>query len=101
MKVVVKYEKETACRLQLYGPLIAGQWRQLLAEFEALCQKGVFTVIVDLKDVPLVDGLGLTALIAGYRLFGSDCTRFRLEGLGHQPQLLLQVAGVDWLTGAA
>ena len=101
MKAVVKYERENACRLQLQGPLTAGEWRQALAEFEALSRKGIHTVIVDLQEVPLIDGLGLTALIAGYRLFGSDSTRFRLEGLGHQPQLLLQVAGADWLTRSA
>lgn len=100
MKVMLKQERETVIRMQLHGTLAAGQWRQVLAEFENLSRKGIHTLIVDMEDVPVVDSLGLAALIAGYRMFGSDGTRFHLENLSHQPQLLLQVTGIDWLTSA-
>jgi len=97
MKATVKHEAENGCRLQLQGTLTTGEWCKALEAFQSLSHKGMRTVVVDLTEAPLVDGLGLTALIAGYRLFGSDCTRFRLEGLSHQPRLLLQVAGMEWL----
>jgi anti-anti-sigma factor len=90
-------EETGICRLVLQGPIMAGQRRKLLSLFETLSRECVHTIIVDLKDVPLIDSLGLSALITGYRRFGSDCTRFRLEGVGPQPQLLLQVAGMEYL----
>jgi len=51
--------------------------------------------VVDLQGVPFIDGRGLEALIAGYRIFGSDRRNFRLRGVQTQPQLVMDLTGFD------
>jgi anti-anti-sigma regulatory factor len=51
-------------------------------------------VVVNLAEVPFIDGPGLAALVTGYKLF-SNGQNFRLAGLQIQPKLVLELTGFD------
>ena len=52
---------------------------------------GVKTIVVDLADVAYIDSRGLAALVAGYKMFGSDMQHFRLAAPQDQPKLLFEL----------
>jgi anti-anti-sigma factor len=60
-----------------------------------LSEQGVKRVLVNLEDVPFIDSRGLAALIAGYKMFGSDARNFRLVGIQDQPRLVFELTGFD------
>jgi anti-sigma B factor antagonist len=77
--------------LKLDRPL-SGRWAtELEQKFEDACTRGARRVIVDLEDVAFVDSRGLAALVAGYKLFGSNKQNFRLAALQEQPTLLFEL----------
>jgi len=79
----------------LNGPLNSTQAKDVIQLFEALSAQGLERLVVDLNDVPFVDGPGLAALIAGYELFGKVPQNFRLTGIQDQPRLVLELTGYD------
>lgn len=81
--------------LKLNRPL-NGRWaKELELKFQDAFHRGAKRVVVDLQDVPFVDCLGLAALVAGYRLFGSNRQNVVLVGLQDQPTLLLELTMFD------
>jgi anti-anti-sigma factor len=88
-----------AYRVTLGGPLNVGQAGGLVQRFRDLSARGITRVVVDLEGVPFLDSRGLAALIAGYKLFGSDARNFRLVGVGIQPRLVLELTGFDRVFG--
>jgi anti-sigma B factor antagonist len=56
---------------------------------------GAKTVVVDLEDVAYVDSRGLAALVAGYKMFGSNVLNFRLAAPQDQPRLLFELTMFD------
>jgi len=56
---------------------------------------GVKTVVIDLADVAFIDSRGLAALVAGYKMFGSDMRHFRLAAPQDQPRLLFELTMFD------
>ena len=68
----------------------AGEVNRCLVQLAA---NGVQRVVVNLTDVPFIDGPGLKALITGYKLFGRQ--NFRLVGLQTQPKLILELTGFE------
>src|SRR5262245_44002797 len=81
--------------VKLNGPLLRHQADEVTNTFRTLFRQGPQRVVVDLADVPFLDSLGLGALVAGYRLFGSEPQNFRVVGLQDQPQLVLELTGFD------
>ena len=79
--------------INLSGPLNAGQSEQVSRCFRDLFVRKVGRVVVNLAEVPFIDGPGLTALITGYKLFGN--LNFRLVGLQDQPRLVLELTGFE------
>ena len=69
----------------------------MTAVFRELVEQGVERVVVNLKDVPLIDSRGLAALIAGYKLFGGQPDNFRLVELQIQPKLVFELTGFDYI----
>ena len=79
--------------VKITGPLNvthAGDVNRYLVQLAA---HGVKRVVVDLAQVPFIDGPGLKALITGYKLFGRK--NFRLAGLQDQLKLMLELTGFD------
>jgi anti-sigma B factor antagonist len=56
---------------------------------------GAKTVVLDLADVAYIDSRGLAALVAGYKMFGSDMQHFRLAAPQDQPKLLFELTMFD------
>ena len=81
--------------VRLSGPLNAHRAEQIRHHFSILAGQGIKQVIVDLAEVPLIDGRGLSALVAAYKSFGSKPQNFRLAALQEQPQLLFALTGFD------
>ena len=79
--------------VKLSGALLGSQADEALDMFKGLVQQGIQQVVVDLADVSFIDSLGLAALAAGYRLFGSRAENFRLAALQEQPQLVFDLTG--------
>jgi anti-anti-sigma factor len=94
---LVKNEKltENIHLVELSGPLNVTQEDKVVQLFRDVAAQGVERVIIDLEDVPFIDSRGLVALIAGYRLFGSNPANFRLSALGNQPRLVFELTGFD------
>ena len=81
--------------MRLNRPL-HGRWaKELELKFQDAYHRGARRVVVDLQDVPFVDSSGLVALVAGYRLFGSDKQNLVLAGLQDQPILLFELTMFD------
>ncbi len=88
---------ENIHRLSLSGPLNASRAEDIVRQFQTISWEGADSVIVDLADVPFIDGQGLAALIAGYKTFGSDQQRFQVVGPQTQARLLFRLTGYDKL----
>jgi anti-anti-sigma factor len=79
--------------VNINGPLNVTHASHLNRYWVHLAGKGVKRVVVDLAEVPFIDGPGLKALITGYKLFGRD--NFRLVRLQTQPKLVLELTGFE------
>ena len=79
--------------VKLSGPLMGDLAANLAEELSRLSKQGVKQVILDLAEVPLIDSRGLSALVAGYKLFGQKALHFRLVGLNDQARLLFDLTG--------
>lgn len=80
--------------IELSGPLNVTHAEEVSQRFEEMAAKGIERVVVNLARVPFIDGPGLAALVAGYKLFGNG-QNFRLAGLQIQPKLVLELTGFD------
>jgi anti-anti-sigma factor len=81
--------------VNLNGPLNERQYDPLTQLFRDVLAEGITQVVINFKDVPLIDSRGLAALVAGYKLFGRDPKKFRLVGLQDQPKLVFELTGFD------
>ena len=81
--------------VKLNGPLLRSRAEEVAAAFEALFGQGARQVVVDLASVPMIDSAGLSALVDGYRRFGSQPQNFRLAALQDQPRLVFDLTGFD------
>lgn len=81
--------------INLTGPLNERQYEPVTQMFRAVRAEGITQVVINLKDVPLIDSRGLAALVAGYKLFGRDPKKFRLVALQDQPKLVFELTGFD------
>jgi anti-anti-sigma factor len=79
----------------LSGPLNIHRVEDVSRLFRSLSERGVVRVVIDLRDVPLMDGPGLAALISGYNILGGDACNFTLVGVQDQPRLVLELTGFD------
>lgn len=77
------------------GPLNSAQARALIQTLRDIPEHGVAGVVLNLQDVPFVDGPGLSALIAGHEMFGSDGRHFYLAGIQNQPRIVFELTGFD------
>ena len=64
--------------LRIDRPLSGPCAEELEQKFADARSFGVKTMVVDLADVAYIDSRGLAALVAGYKMFGSDMEHFRL-----------------------
>jgi anti-anti-sigma factor len=87
--------------VDLSGPLNIGRSEDLVELFQDLSARGIERVAVNLEDVPFIDSQGLAALIAGYKIFGSDPRNFRLTGVQDQPRLVFELTGFDHVFGTS
>jgi anti-anti-sigma factor len=85
--------------VQLRGPLNVRRAADVIQLFRDLYDQGIERVLVNLAQVPFIDGQGLAALIAVYRLFGGDSQSFRLTGIQDQPRLVFELTGFDRIFG--
>ena len=81
--------------VSLSGPLNINRSEDIIQLFRDLAERGIKRVVVNLEDVPFVDSQGLAALIAGYKIFGSDPRNFRLIGIQDQPGLIFELTGFN------
>jgi anti-anti-sigma factor len=81
--------------VSLSGPLNINRSEDIIQLFRDLAKRGMKRVVVNLEDVPFVDSQGLAALIAGYKIFGSDARNFRLIGIQDQPGLVFELTGFN------
>ena len=81
--------------VKLSGPLSITRSQDVIQLFDHILSQGAQKILLDLADVPFIDSRGLAALIAGYRMFGSDGRNFQLAGLQDQPRLLLEITKLD------
>jgi len=87
--------------VKLRGALNIVQAGEVIRLFRDLYATGIRRVVVDLAEVPFIDSPGLSALIAGYKLFGADACNFRLSGVQDQPRLVFELTGFDHVFGLA
>jgi anti-anti-sigma factor len=93
---VVYHELATGVQLvNLSGALNVRQADDVVQLFRDLSEQGIKRVVVNLEEVSFIDSRGLAALIAGYRIFGSDAQNFRLAGAQDQPRLVFELTGFD------
>ncbi len=85
----------------LSGPLNVNRSGYAVQLFRDLSERGIKRVVVNLEDVPFIDSHGLGALIAGYKIFGSDPQNFRLTGIQDQPKLVFELTGFDYVFGTS
>ncbi len=83
--------------LNLSGPFNESRVEPVVEIFRELVDQGVKRVVVNLKDVPLLDSRGLAALITGFKLFGGEPEKFRLVNLQDQPKLVFELTGFDYI----
>lgn len=83
--------------VNLSGPLNISRSQDVVQIFRDLSERGIKRVVVNLEDVPFIDSQGLGALIAGYKIFGSDARNFRLLGIQDQPRLVFELTGFDYV----
>lgn len=83
--------------VNLSGPLNIGRAQDTVQLFRQLSNDGIQRVVVNLEDVPFIDSQGLQALIAGYKIFGSDTRNFRLFGIQDQPRLVFELTGFGYI----
>jgi anti-sigma B factor antagonist len=81
--------------LKIDRPLGGRCAEELEQKFADARSFGVKTVVVDLAEVAYVDSRGLAALVAGYKMFGSDMDHFRLAAPQDQPKLLFELTMFD------
>jgi anti-anti-sigma factor len=81
--------------INLSGPLNERLYEPLTQMFKDILAEGITQVVINLKDVPLIDSRGLAALVAGYKLFGRGPKKFRLVDLQDQPKLVFELTGFD------
>ena len=81
--------------INLSGPLNERQYEPLTQLFRDILAEGITQVVINFKEVPLIDSRGLAALVAGYKLFGRDPKKFRLVALQDQPKLVFELTGFD------
>jgi anti-anti-sigma factor len=82
--------------VNISGPLNGSQAEQLSRCFQDLYVRDIERVIVNLAEVPFLDGPGLSALVSGYKLFGRNHS-FQLVGLQDQPRLVLELTGFQYI----
>ncbi len=75
------------------GPLNVTHAGAVNRHFVQMAGKGIKRVVVNMANVPFIDGPGLKALLTGYKLFGRK--NFRLVKLQDQPKLVLELTGFD------
>jgi len=81
--------------VKITGPLNQSQAVEVRQCFDRLVAQHVPRLIVDLEDVPFIDSHGLSALVSGYKSFGSQPENFVLAGLQDQPKLLFELTMFD------
>ena len=79
--------------VNITGPLNVTHAGEVNRHFVQLAGKGAQRIVVNLANVPFIDGSGLKALVTGYKLFGRK--NFRLAGLQDQLKLTLELTGFD------
>ena len=79
--------------VNINGPLNVTHAGEVTRHLVQLAGKGAQRIVVNLADVPFIDGPGLKALVTGYKLFGRK--NFRLTGLQDQPKLAFELTGFD------
>lgn len=95
MSSVYREAAEDDLLVTLTGPLNALRAERAVQLFQDISEHGIERVVVNLEDVPFIDSSGLAALIAGYKIFGSDADNFRLIGAQDQPRLVFELTGFD------
>lgn len=81
--------------INLDGPLNDTLAEQVKQTFHDVAGQGINRVIVNLANVSVIDSRGLSALVAGYKLFGSQPQNFILAMPTDQPKLLFELTGFD------
>jgi anti-sigma B factor antagonist len=81
--------------LKIDRPLSGPCGEELEQKFADARSFGVKTIVIDLADVAYIDSRGLAALVAGYKMFGSDMQHFRLAAPQDQPKLLFELTMFD------
>ena len=81
--------------ISLSGPLNFTRSEDVVQRFRDLSERGIKRVTIDMENVPLIDSRGLAALIAGYKIFGSEAANFQLTAIQDQPRLVLELTGFD------
>ena len=79
--------------VNINGPLNVTHAGEVNRHLVQLAGKGAKRIVVNLTDVPFIDGPGLKTLVTGYKLFGRQ--NFRLVGLQIQPTLVLELTGFE------
>ena len=95
MSSVYREAAEDNHLVTLTGPLNALRAERTVQLFQDISEHGIERVVVNLEDVPFIDSSGLAALIAGYKIFGSDADKFQLIGAQDQPRLVFELTGFD------
>jgi anti-anti-sigma factor len=81
--------------LKINGPLNGSLAEAVKEHFNEVFNDGAKQLIVNLKDVSLIDSRGLASLVAGLKMFRSDNRGFYLAALQAQPRLVFELTGFD------
>jgi anti-anti-sigma factor len=79
--------------VNINGPLNFTHAGEVNRRFVQLAGQGAKRIVVNLADVPFIDGPGLKTLVTAYKLFGRE--NFRVAGLQTQPRLVLELTGFE------
>ncbi len=81
--------------LKLNRPL-SGRWAgEVEQAFTDLFNRGARRVVLNLEDVPFIDGHGLSVLVAGLKIFKNNAQNLHLIAPQEQPRLLFELTGFD------
>lgn len=81
--------------LKISAPLNGSHAAEVELVLRQLARRGARRVVINLADVPFIDGRGLAALVTGLKLLGCNADCLQLESPQAQPRLLFALTGYD------
>ncbi len=81
--------------IKINTPLNGSHAAEVELVLRQLARRGARRIVINLEDVPFIDGRGLAALVNGLKLLGCNADCLQLVSPQAQPRLLFALTGYD------